>query len=416
VSDLSADFITPYEVYFNLILHLLLESKEIRMAEMNEYIEKQINGLQNPKISTRYDACESLRVATTIPPEAIKALQNAINDPNAEVADAANRALSIHLSSETTQKKQDVNMNDGNKPEIMVYLIMLGIPTLIFVPFIYITNDTGNSQCTGILSILYVVVCIVILASIESGKNKAEVLKHSRNELLQFREQYQVIRGATVIPENAKEITYFKASGQSPIRLANSKNNVFIWKLVDNICFFPSEPDTVKSIKLDDVKIFTIPISQIEYFAKRGEIFRENKISGGGGGGSSIGGAVAGQLIAGGVGAVIGSRKKINEIKSELITHDTRETFLNYFDDNKKRHSLFFDVYAYQIFNDLIPEKEYNILSAIKSSDIIKNQINTGNKTSVTDQLRELAKLRDDGIITDDEFNEKKKQLLDKIT
>lgn len=34
----------------------------------------------------------------------------------------------------------------------------------------------------------------------------------------------------------------------------------------------------------------------------------------------------------------------------------------------------------------------------------------------ITDQIRELAKLRDDGILTEEEFTEKKKVLLGKIS
>ena len=89
---------------------------------------------------------------------------------------------------------------------------------------------------------------------------------------------------------------------------------------------------TFQKDTIDEIKLTTIPSGQIEYFSKRGEIFRENKISGGGGGGSSIGGAVVGSLIAGDAGAIVGSRNKVNAIKSEIIEHDTRETFLNYFD------------------------------------------------------------------------------------
>jgi cytochrome c-type biogenesis protein CcmH/NrfG len=35
--------------------------------------------------------------------------------------------------------------------------------------------------------------------------------------------------------------------------------------------------------------------------------------------------------------------------------------------------------------------------------------------TAVTDQLRELARLKDDGIISEAEFNDKKSKLLEKM-
>lgn len=197
--------------------------------------------------------------------------------------------------------------------------------------------------------------------------------------------------------------------------MANRYQKVYIWKSDGNICFFPCTPVTVDSLSIATLKINLVSISQIEHFSKTGKVFTENKISGGGGGGSSISKAVVGGFIAGPAGAVINSRQKVNEIKSRLITHDSRETILNYFEGNE-RHSLFFDKHDFQIFNDLIPEKEFSIVNAIKSSKIIKSQVSINNQESVTGQLRELANLRDEGIITENEFNEKKKQLLDKIS
>ncbi|MFC2028858.1 SHOCT domain-containing protein, partial [Chloroflexota bacterium] len=100
----------------------------------------------------------------------------------------------------------------------------------------------------------------------------------------------------------------------------------------------------------------------------------------------------------------------------ELVTHDTRETFLNYFDEKNERHSLFFDKNAFQAFNDIIPEKEYHIVNTLKASNLIKSQTVTSKEKTITGQIRDLAKLKDEGIITEQEFNEKKKVLLDKIT
>lgn len=320
-------------------------------------------------------------------------IKSAVNEPNIQPA-------------------QNQNMAKTGNPAT-AYWIMFAILTAIFLGISSATE--WNGSCVGILFVIYAVLAFSMISAYNQQNAANEKAVAQANALREAKEQYDEIRKQVSIPETAKEITYFKSSAKSPIELANKKQKVYIWKSDGNICFFPCSPETVDSISFATLKINSVPVSQIEYFSKRGEVFRENKISGGGGGGSSIGGAVAGGLIAGEAGAVIGSRKKVNEIKSELITHDTRETFLNYFDGNE-RHSLFFDDNAFQRFNDLIPEKEFSIVNAIKSSEIIKNQVSTNSQKSVTDQLRELAKLRDDGIITENEFNEKKKQLLDKIS
>jgi hypothetical protein len=189
-----------------------------------------------------------------------------------------------------------------------------------------------------------------------------------------------------------------------------------LWLDDNNLCFFPATPpDTDEPSNVNKIILYKIPIDNIEYYATKGEVIHENKISGGGGGGSSIGGAIVGGVIAGEAGAIIGSRKETTPIKSELITHDTRKTFLNFYDDNHIKHSMFFDFEDYNIFYELIPEKAYNIVSAIKTNNIINKVVNKNITADITNQIKELAKLKDEGLLTEEEFTEKKKLLLDRI-
>ena len=74
------------------------------MADLNRHIEKLVTMLHSPKAGTRYDACEYLRVVPAITPEAIRALQNALNDPDASVAEAAQRALDVQLTPEPSRE------------------------------------------------------------------------------------------------------------------------------------------------------------------------------------------------------------------------------------------------------------------------------------------------------------------------
>ena len=129
-------------------------------------------------------------------------------------------------------------------------------------------------------------------------------------------------------------------------------------------------------------------------------------------GGSSLGGAVIGGVFAGEAGAVIGSRKEIVPIKSELVTHDTREMFLNYYDEGIKR-SIFFNYNDYGAFEEIIPQKAYNIVKAIKDNEIIVEY--SRKNLSLADKVRESARLRDEGIISESEFEKKKIELLDRL-
>lgn len=132
------------------------------------------------------------------------------------------------------------------------------------------------------------------------------------------------------------------------------------------------------------------------------------------GGGSSIKGAVAGAVIAGNTGAVVGSRK---EVKSERV--DNRKTVLTYKEMGKVK-TMFFSPNTYEILLKLIPQKDINQVtinqtkkevSATKAVDIT----NTSKNDEIPNKIRELAKLKEEGILTENEFNEKKKMLLEKM-
>jgi hypothetical protein len=226
-------------------------------------------------------------------------------------------------------------------------------------------------------------------------------------------DNYKIIKESLDIPIQTRKIVCQGGEVSKSIKFGST----LIWIAHNCICLFPDNPnwENYEEYSKDIEKITSIPVEKVEYYRIIGEVFRENKISGGGGGGSSIKGAVVGGVIAGEAGAIVGSRKKVEPIQSEIITHDTRETTLNFFDENDKRCKLIFDHNSYQVLNDLIPEKEYDIVSSIKSANIIKRlQGEDGNKT-VFDQIRELAKLKEEGILSDDEFIEKKRKLLEKI-
>jgi hypothetical protein len=61
-------------------------------------LQQLIANLGSGRASMRYDACEELRVAPSIPEDARSALRAATNDPDPGVADAARRALAVHSS------------------------------------------------------------------------------------------------------------------------------------------------------------------------------------------------------------------------------------------------------------------------------------------------------------------------------
>ncbi len=166
------------------------------------------------------------------------------------------------------------------------------------------------------------------------------------------------------------------------------------WKKDDKICF----------LNTDKFQGIDILIDKIKYFRLIGQKYVTTEITGGGGGGSSLKGAVIGGLIAGDIGAVVGSRKAIDEVKGTSTVHDEQIVLL-YSTDLKQ--VITFNSNAYGILTKLIPEKEYEVVVQSTKEESQGNEIQ-----NAADAVREYKKLLDEGIISMEEFEKKKKELL----
>lgn len=108
-----------------------------------------------------------------------------------------------------------------------------------------------------------------------------------------------------------------------------------------------------------------IDFKDVKYYNIDGSEREKQIISGGGGGGSSIKGAVVGGLVAGEVGAIIGSRKKNEEIKTSYEKIDDRKLVIT-FKNGTTKDIKDFSLYEYLLEN--VPEKDYeNYIYNLKS-------------------------------------------------
>lgn len=129
----------------------------------------------------------------------------------------------------------------------------------------------------------------------------------------------------------------------------------------DGINFLIKFPD-VKELYRDGKDISKIQYEycfgydEIKYYKLDGSVHKEQEITGGGGGGSSIKGAVIGGVIAGDVGAIIGSRQKVDEIKTTYKEVDDRVLKITFNNENILELSYIW----YEKLLDYIPEKEYD--------------------------------------------------------
>jgi hypothetical protein len=171
------------------------------------------------------------------------------------------------------------------------------------------------------------------------------------------------------IKRDKYSVSYYMWTHENSLKLVN----------VDEIYKLALGNDSLDEYKGNEIKyeemfkmyfndMISIPINKIYYFKLEGNVHYETKISGGDGGGTDIGGALLGGAIAGSTGAIIGSRKKTNPIKSEYIEHDERYVVLKYYDETNKLNIINFAYYSHgdnTIIDDLeelIPDKEYNFV------------------------------------------------------
>ena len=281
--------------------------------------------------------------------------------------------------------------------------------------FIFLLGLLSGQLWAWIIVIVLVGTIIygIVAAKRDADKMKLEGEKRSeeyKKVLLKYQEWLEEID----IPQINSTCMFTKKSSYCQLPFINTSYTIF--KKDDQLKFIISPPDLSNYEEYYHLSEISIPLEDIEYFAKQGEVYRENRISGGGGGGSSVKGAIVGSIIAGDAGAVIGSRKKVEEVRSQLVTHDTRETFINYFQDNT-RISLFFDVDSYISFNDVIPEKEFSIVEAVKSQQLISKELSNNNAPvdNIIARLEKLKSLKESGLISDEEYRAKKEAILNEI-
>lgn len=147
-----------------------------------------------------------------------------------------------------------------------------------------------------------------------------------------------------------------------------------------------------------------ISYQDIEFYTVRGSLRQEMSIQGGG---VNFDGMFWGGLLFGGVGAMLGSQLG-TDISSNTQVTDDRFLFIR---SSKLKKDVILavgeDVDEVLLgLRKVIPQKEYSSEGGFVQKD------NPNTSKSCADELRELKALLDDGIITQEEFNSKKKQLL----
>lgn len=205
---------------------------------------------------------------------------------------------------------------------------------------------------------------------------------------------------------------FFKKEDFNPVGVAFHENGnfkikskdfsyegyMYVWRKDDELCL-------CNSISRQG---FRIDLKQVKYYRLLGEKYVTMEITGGGGGGTSIKGAVIGGLIAGDAGAIIGSRKTVDEVKGTATVHDEQVVLLY---DRELKQVVQFNSTVYKIFTNLVPEKDYEV---VVQNELENDSLKKGNAEDL-EALEKLANLFKKGILTKEEFETKKQDILSRI-
>ena len=238
-----------------------------------------------------------------------------------------------------------------------------------------------------------------------------------------MRANYNRIKSNLSVPMNCAKIdvetTVFgiQYKAQAPVgKLMLLRNDFYIWfengilnilpteeHLVDEHITYATLPkDLAAVLNPNDIRAFSIPVTKIKHYKIVGQERSETKVHSTNDG-INVKGAIIGGIIAGDAGAVIGSQHNKGQIVSNTEHFDERFVEL-YYEDNGVTQKLKLSITAYPVLEKCMPEKEYDfVLSNVPSNDT---------STDKFEEIKKYKALMDDGIITQEEFETKKKELL----
>lgn len=197
----------------------------------------------------------------------------------------------------------------------------------------------------------------------------------------------------------------------------NISRKYYYWIRDKRLFLFPQKEDFIRwhvninnSVDYceENAKLIGIDISDIVYFKAIGDISYITNVESTG---INIKGAAIGAVVAGDAGAIIGSRPKIT---SKVEEKDNRFVELKYKDDETIK-TLRFDYTALDIFREIIPEKEYEYAGFTKEKRTEQDQEYTSISYTIEERFKKLNDLKHAGLITEEEFANKKKELLEQI-
>ena len=305
-------------------------------------------------------------------------------------------------------------MNKDNKKKIDFSTVAI-VSAIAMIILIVITLTSLNVIFAYILLISIIVFVIGMIGMVIQNKEQKEkeTLRVVEN-MNKFQEEYDQYANRIGIVKSETQAslielcTYgFEVNIPQYLWISNNCLNVF------PMAEYYKEYETSASHKPDitELKLRTIPITDILYFEEIGELRKYTKLSGGG---SSLKGGLIGYVLAGDAGAIVGSRESI---KTEVVSEDDRRIELIYKNQDGEIENLEFTHDGHKVLKQLIPSKDLRRISniAISESKSMNPDKEQNNSKTTKDKLLQLNELKAEGLITEEEFSIQRQKILDSV-
>lgn len=292
-----------------------------------------------------------------------------------------------------------------DKSDIAPLMIVGGFVVMILSAFL-----------VGLLGIVSIILFVVSILSVIIGFIMIMMEKNNDKEahianINTFQEEYDEYVEKLGIVKSDTQVTLLE-SDEDDLELDIPQ---YLW--IDNgvLNIFPLAQHYIKwytssesKPDVSELHLKSIPINSILYFEEAGELHKYTTVSGGG---TSLKGALLGYAVAEDMGAIIGSREPI---KTTVVSEDDRRVELIYKAKDGNIENLEFTHDAYKVFKNLFPSKELRRIVNLKASKKQKNvsEKKTKEFQEAKEKLKQLQEMKNEGLITEDEFAEQKKKIL----
>jgi hypothetical protein len=299
-------------------------------------------------------------------------------------------------------KKEIESLVSKQKKDLSALIIPMIIFPAAFIVFFLILQSSTDLDMNVALPIFGGIAVFFTLIFISVYSSKYKVVKDFEGKINEYVDQAKSVQ----IPEKPYEIDENSTFGVP----------YYVWFGLLKIYLFPKLPTFQNYKSLTDIKLLELYTSRIKYYYTSRDKYYENKISGGGSTGPNVAGAIVGEQIAGIGGAIVMGQSKTNPIESKLIVHDERRTVITYREEQGTitKYLLPFDFY--EVLYEMIPELARDVIeNPSRHAQVMSNLEQENNSNQVENKLKKLLDLKNQGLIDDQDYQEQKSKLLNKL-